>query len=125
MRILAYYMMPSTLEQNDVAERRNRTLMDKVRNMMSTCHLQESLCGESLKTVAYTLNRFSNKSIPKMPFELLSDRKPNANQFPVWGCIAEVKIYNPQIKKIDHRSMGCYFVVYLDRSQGYTLYYPS
>ena len=45
--------MPSTPQQNDVAERRNRTLMEMVRSMMSYSPVPISLWGEALKTAMY------------------------------------------------------------------------
>jgi hypothetical protein len=62
--------MPSTLQQNGVAKRRNRTLMDMVRSMLSNSHLPLFLWSEVLKTVVYLLNRVSSKVVPKTPFEL-------------------------------------------------------
>ncbi|RVW74842.1 Retrovirus-related Pol polyprotein from transposon TNT 1-94 [Vitis vinifera] len=48
--IVAQYTMPGSLDQNGVAERRNRTLMDMVRSMRSNSKLPESLWTEALKT---------------------------------------------------------------------------
>lgn len=52
-RIAAQYTMSSMPEQNGVAERENRTLMDMAASMMSTCHLPESLFSEALRRAAY------------------------------------------------------------------------
>ena len=55
--IVAQYTMPSTPEQNGVAERRNRTLMDMVRSMLSSNpKLPKSLWTEALKASVYILN---------------------------------------------------------------------
>ncbi|KAL6318326.1 hypothetical protein AAG906_039418 [Vitis piasezkii] len=48
--IHAHYTMPSTPQQNDVAERRNHTLMEMIRSMMSYFPVPISLWGEALKT---------------------------------------------------------------------------
>ena len=68
--ICALYTMPGTPEQNGVAERRNRTLMDMVRSMMSNSSLPVSLCMHALKTAMYLLNRVPSKAVPKTPFKL-------------------------------------------------------
>lgn len=73
--------MPYTSEQNRVAERRNRTLMNMMKSMMSTCNSSESLWDEALKTVVYVMNNVPNKSISKTLFELWASRKPSLNQF--------------------------------------------
>ena len=42
----------------------------------------------------------------------------------VWGCSSEVRIYNPQDKKLDPRTISWYFIGYAERSKGYRFYYP-
>ncbi|KAH9760840.1 Integrase catalytic domain-containing protein [Citrus sinensis] len=68
--IVTQYTMSGSPYQNGVAERRNRTLMDIVRSMISNSNLPLSLWSEALKTAVYVLNRVSTKAVPKTPFEL-------------------------------------------------------
>jgi len=68
--IVAQFTMPGSPEQNGVAERRNRTLMDMVRCMMSRTNLPDFLWGEALKTALYILNRVPTKAVTSTPFEL-------------------------------------------------------
>jgi hypothetical protein len=49
--------MPGEPQQNGVAKRHNRTLMDMVRNMMSYSTLPLGLWMEALKTAIHILNR--------------------------------------------------------------------
>ncbi|RVW43546.1 Retrovirus-related Pol polyprotein from transposon TNT 1-94 [Vitis vinifera] len=114
--------MPGSPEQNGVAERRNRTLMEMKRSMMGRSNLPECLWGEAIKTTTYILNRVPSKSVPKTPFELWTDRKPSLNHFKVWGCPTEVKIYDPSLKKTDSRTTRCYFIGYPSHSKGYKFY---
>ena len=99
--ICAQYTMPSTPQQNGVAERRNRTLMAMVRSMMSNSSLPISLWMYALKTATYLLNRIPSKAVQKTPFELWTGRKPSLRHLHVWGCLAEARIYNPHEKKLD------------------------
>ncbi|RVW71665.1 Retrovirus-related Pol polyprotein from transposon TNT 1-94 [Vitis vinifera] len=115
--IIANYTMPGTPEQNGVAERRNRTLIDMVRSMMSNSTLPEFLWGEALKTAVHILNRVPSKVVPKTPYELWVGRKPTLNYLHVWGCPAEAKIFNPQIKKLDSKTISCNFIGYPERSK--------
>ena len=69
--IVAQYTMSGSLDQNGVAERRNRTLLDMVRSMLSNSKLPKFLWIEALKTTVYILNRVPTKVVPKTPFELL------------------------------------------------------
>ena len=43
----------------------------------------------------------------------------------IWGCSSEVRIYNPQEKKLDPRTISGFFVGYAERSKGYRFYCPS
>lgn len=90
--IATQYTIPGTPEQNGVAERRNRTLKDMVRCMMSRTNLPESLWGEALHTAMYILNRVPTKATPTTPFELWTGKGPSLNHLRVWGCPAEVRV---------------------------------
>jgi len=61
--IVAQYFTPGEPQQNGVAERRNRTLMNMVRSMMSCSTLPINLWMEALKTTIYILNRVPSKSV--------------------------------------------------------------
>ena len=54
---------------NGVAERRNQTLKDMVRSVISHSTLLESLRGEAIKTIAYIMNIMSTKAATKTPYE--------------------------------------------------------
>jgi len=123
--ICAQYTMPGTPQQNGVAERRNRTLMDMVRSMMSNSSLPKSLWMYALKTVVYLLNRIPSKAVPKTPFELWTGRKPSLRHLHVWGCQAEARVYNPHEKKLDSRTVSGYFIGYPEKSKGYRFYCPN
>ena len=68
--IVAQFTMPGSPEQNGVAERRNRTLMEMVKSMISRTNLPGFLWGEALKTALCILNRVPTKAVPLTPFEL-------------------------------------------------------
>jgi transposase InsO family protein len=75
--IVAQYSTPDKPQQNGVAERRNRTLIDMVRSMMSYSDLSLSLWMEALKTAIHILNRVPSKAVPKTPYELWIEREPS------------------------------------------------
>jgi hypothetical protein len=108
-----------------VAERRNRTLIDMVRSMISYSTLQISLWMEALKTVIHILNRVPSKSVPKTPYELWTGREPSLNHLRVWGCPSETKVFNPNIGKLDSKTVSCHFIGYPERSKGYRFYCPN
>jgi transposase InsO family protein len=117
--IVAQYSMPSEPQQNGVAERRNRTLMDMVRNMMSYSTLPLSLWMEALKTAIHILNRVPSKSVPKTPYELWTGRVPSLHQLRVWGSPAEAKVFNPNIAKLDSKIVSCFSLGILKSQKGF------
>nr|GEV39912.1 hypothetical protein [Tanacetum cinerariifolium] len=123
--IVNQFTVPYTPQQNGVAERRNRILMDMVRGMISNSILPKFLWTKALKTTTHILDRVPSKSVLKTPFELWTGRTPSLRHFKIWGCPAEAKIFNPQTKKLDSRTISCYFIGYPKRSKGYRFYYPN
>ena len=43
----------------------------------------------------------------------------------IWGYQYEVRIYNPQEKKLDQRTISGYFIGYAEKSKGCRFYYPN
>ena len=84
--ICVQYTIPGTPPQNGVLERRNRTLMDMVRSMLSNSTLPVSLWMYALKTIIYLLNRVPSKVVPKTTFELWTNRTLSIRHLHVWGC---------------------------------------
>jgi hypothetical protein len=123
--IVAQYSVPGEPQQNEVAERRNCTLMDMVRSMLSYSTLPVRLWMEALKTGIHILNRVPSKTGSKTPYELWTGRKPTLNYLHVWGCPAEAKVFNPTQEKIDDRIVSCQFIGYPERLKGFRFYCPD
>ena len=75
--IVSQLTAPGTPQQNDVAEKRNRTLLEMVRSMISYSTLPVSFWGYALKAAMHILNLVPSKSVPNTPKELWSRRKPS------------------------------------------------
>ena len=54
--IVRHLAIPYTPQQNGVAERRNRTLLDMVRSMMAQANLPINFWGDALLSATYILN---------------------------------------------------------------------
>jgi len=93
-----------------------------VRSMFSNSNLPKSLWAKALKTTMYILNHVPTKVVPKTPFELFKGWKPSLKHICVWGCPSEVRIYNPQEKKLDPSTISGYFIGYAEISKGYRYY---
>nr|GEV11802.1 hypothetical protein [Tanacetum cinerariifolium] len=64
-------------QQNRVAKRRNRTLIEAARTMLADAKLPVTFWAEAVNTVSYVQNRvLVNKSRNKTPYELFNSRIP-------------------------------------------------
>ena len=121
--IVSQLTPPYTPQHNGVSERRNRTLLDMVRSMMSFSDLPASFWGYALETATHVLNRVPSKSVDKTPYELWSGRKPNLSYLRIWGCEAYVKKLTSN--KLGPKSCKCIFVGYPKETKGYYFYHPE
>ena len=65
--------IPKTPEQNGVAERKNRTLEEFIRSILSESKLQKRFWAEALATSTYIINRSPTKAVVGMtPYEALT-----------------------------------------------------
>ncbi|KAH9687283.1 hypothetical protein KPL70_014708 [Citrus sinensis] len=96
-----------------------------VRCMLSNFTLPDFLWGETLRTTAYILNQVPSKSVPKIPYELWSRKRPSLRHFHVWGCKAKVRPYNPQSRKLYLKTISGHFIGYCTGSRGSRFYCPS
>ena len=121
--IISQLTPPYTPQLNGVAERRNRTLLDMVRSMVSFTDLPVSFWGYALQTAVHILNRVPSKSVHQTPYEIWYSKRPSLNYMKVWGCPAYVKL--PKTNKLDARSEKGRFIGYPKDSLGYYFYFPS
>ena len=96
-----------------------------VRSMINHSSLPKSLWGEALKNVVYILNRVPSKAVAKTSYELWTGKKLRIRHLHVWGCPAQAQPYRPNEKKLDERTVSCYFVGYAESSQGFKFYNPT
>ena len=84
--IVSQLTPPGTPQWNGVFERRNQTLLDMVRSMMSRTDLPISFWGYALETAAFLLNRIPSKAVKKTPYELWTGKRLGLSFLKIWGC---------------------------------------
>nr|GEW80484.1 hypothetical protein [Tanacetum cinerariifolium] len=76
-----------TPQQNGVVERRNQTLVEAVRTMLTFANLSSFLWVEAIAIACFTQSRsIIHKRFDKTPYELINKRKPNIKFFHVFRC---------------------------------------
>ena len=112
-----------TPEQNGVAERMNRTLVEVVRSMLSESSLPKKFWAEALATATYLRNRSPTKAVEGMtPIEAWSGEKPNVTHLRVFGSTCYSHIPKDERKKLDSKAQEAIFLGYGLETKGYRLY---
>ena len=111
--------IPYTPQQNGVAERRNRTLLDMVRSMMVQAKLPISFWGDALMTATYILNRFLSKFVPSTPYEVWKGATPDLNVMRPRGCADYVHNVSHEYGKLGPKGKTCIIIRYSESSKGY------
>ncbi len=118
--------VPKTPEQNGVAERLNRTLVEAVRAMLVQSKLPPTFWVEALSTAVYLHNRSPTKSVANMtPFEAWTGVKPDVKHLRSFGCIVYAHIPKDERKKLDPKAKKCVLLGYGTETKGYRLYDPQ
>lgn len=119
--IKAQTSAPHTPEQNGLAERKNRSLVEMTRCLLRDAKLPKKYWGEALNTAAMILNRVLCKDAKKTPYEMWYNKKPNIAYFKPFGCAAIVHRPKQQRLKLDNTGQKLTFVGYEDGSKAYRL----
>ena len=115
--------VPKTPEQNGVAERMNRTLVESVRSMLADAHLPHEFWAEAVSTAVYLRNRSPTKAVSgKTPYEAWMAKRPSVSHLRVFGCKAYAHVPKDERGKLDHKAKPCVLVGYGAETKGYRLY---
>nr|GEV03387.1 hypothetical protein [Tanacetum cinerariifolium] len=121
--IITHRTLPYMPQNNGVSERRNRTLLDMVRSMMSQTTLSKSFWDYALETVACILNMVPTKKVDKTPYEIWHGQAPKLSYLKVWDCEEFVKRDTlTKLDKLVPRSFKCIFIRYPKKKMGYSFY---
>lgn len=118
------YSAPRTPQQNGVVERKNRTLVEAARTMISQSNLPTYFWAEAINTACYTQNRtLINKEHDKTPYEIMANKRPTLSYFHVFGAKCFVlKDGNEHLGKFDPKAEEGIFIGYSLEAKAYRIY---
>ncbi|KAL0286473.1 UNVERIFIED_CONTAM: Retrovirus-related Pol polyprotein from transposon TNT 1-94 [Sesamum calycinum] len=122
-KIISRWTSPRTPHLNGVSEKRNLTLLDIVRSMMSFTELPLSFWVYALEMAAKLLNMAPSKKISQMPYVIWHGKPVSYKYLKVWGRPAYVKRLVKD--KLSLRSSLCRFIRYPKETMAYYFYDPS
>ena len=115
-----------TPQQNGVAERNNRHLLEVARCLLFHMHVPKQFWSDAVLTACYLINR--------MPSSILDGASPHSLLYPsslpfslplkVFGCVCYVHNLGPSYDKLDPRATKCVFLGYSTTQKGYRCYSP-
>nr|GFA48483.1 integrase, catalytic region, zinc finger, CCHC-type, peptidase aspartic, catalytic [Tanacetum cinerariifolium] len=112
-----------TPQQNGVVKRRNRTLVEAARTMLTFANLPSFLWAEAIAIACFTQNRsIIHKRFDKTPYELINKRKPNIKFFRVFGCRCYLLNDYKDVRKLNAKGDIGVFVGYLKESATFRIY---
>ena len=119
---------PYTPEQNGLAERKNRTVMEMVRTMFYGTKVPLSLWPEVVEYATYILNRTPAKRTADStitPHEYWTGYKPDASYYRIFGCVGYFQIPKELRTKLDFKSCTGYFIGLCETRKAWKLWSPS
>ncbi|KAG8487019.1 hypothetical protein CXB51_020709 [Gossypium anomalum] len=118
--IMRHLTVRHTPQQNSVAERINRTIMEKVRCMLLNANLPKSFWAEAASTACFLINRSPSVAIEKKtPQEVWSGNPVNYSDLKIFGCPAYAHVDNG---KLEPRSIKYVFLGYKAGVKRYKLW---
>nr|GEY22006.1 retrovirus-related Pol polyprotein from transposon TNT 1-94 [Tanacetum cinerariifolium] len=112
-----------TPQQNEVVERRNQTLVEAARTMLTFANQPSFLWAVAIATACFTQNHsIIHKRFDKTPYELINKRKPNIKFFHVFGCRCYLLNDYKDVGKLKAKGNIRVFVGYSKESAAFRIY---
>nr|GEX80205.1 integrase, catalytic region, zinc finger, CCHC-type, peptidase aspartic, catalytic [Tanacetum cinerariifolium] len=103
-----------TPKQNGIVERRNHTLVEAARTMLSAAKVPLFFWAEAIATACFTQNRaLVITRHEKTPYHIINGRKPFVKFFHIFGSLSYIVRDGENLDKMKEKCDACIFVGYL------------
>ncbi|GJX57572.1 retrovirus-related pol polyprotein from transposon TNT 1-94 [Tanacetum coccineum] len=117
------FSVARTPQQNRVAERKNRTLIEAARTMLADSLLPTTFWAEAINTACYVQNRvLITKPHNKTPYELLISRSPNLDFMRPFGCPVTILNTLDHLGKFEGKADEGFLVGYSVNSKAFRVF---
>jgi hypothetical protein len=116
----------NTPQSNGVAERMNRSLLEKARSMMQAASVPRFLWAEAISTATYLLNRSPTHSSPNTTSEgTYTKHRPNLSNIRIFGSKTYVHIHKDHRDKLASTAIEGILLGIDSEKKAYRCYIPS
>jgi transposase InsO family protein len=113
-------------QQNGVAERKNKTIMEAVKTMIHNQYPPMCLWAEAAMTAVYVQNGLSHSALGfRTPEEMFTGKKPEVSHLKIFGCPIFIHISKEKRNKLEPSGKRGIFVGYCEVSKAFRIYIPS
>jgi hypothetical protein len=117
---------PYNPQQNGVAKRKNKTIMEVVKTMIHDQDIPMCLWAEATMTTIYVKNRLSHSALGfKTPEEMFTGNKPEVSHIKIFGCPVFIHIPKEKRNKLEPSGKKRIFVGYCEVSKAFKIYIPG
>ena len=116
------FSSPYTPEQNGVAERNNRVIIETIRTMLAQSGMPLELWGEAATTAAYLRNRVPRRGKKLTPYQLFVGRKPFVGHLVPFGTPVQSLINDRRLGKFEPKTEPGIIVGFTARANTYRVY---
>jgi transposase InsO family protein len=114
---------PYNPQQNGVAKRKNKTILEAVKIMIHDQDFPMCLWAEAAMVAVYVQNRLSHSALGlKTPKEMLTGKKPEVSHLKIFGCPVFIHILKEKRNKLDPSGKKGIFVGYCEVSKAFKIY---
>ncbi|KAJ8641916.1 hypothetical protein MRB53_018610 [Persea americana] len=118
--IVQHYTITETPQQNGVAKRMNRMILERARCMLFTVGLSKDFWAEAVNAAGYLINRSPHTKIGcKTPEEMWSGNPTDYSNLRIFGCPTYAHAKTDQLEP---RAVKCILVGYDSGVKGYRLW---
>jgi hypothetical protein len=116
-----------TPQENGLAERTNRTIVEMARLLLKDANLPNSYWSFAVNYAVHIINRSPTRTLKNSltPFEAYTGNKPSIAHLCIFGCKAYAHVPQEKCQKLDSKTIECTYLGYSEHKKAYTLIHRS